>query len=111
MFSFYDNSNKQVNTKYNIPVFIFFSLKGTATLFISFLYKKNFPNFQPILMKLVSKSMSYKALSHKIYFILGLWSPLNRSGQFRHSRFRDSANLEVANLMCMSQSTSKEEAL
>ena len=35
----------------------------------------NFLIFQPILMTLVSKSMVYRALSDKIYIILGLWSP------------------------------------
>ena len=36
----------------------------------------NFPIFQPILVKLVSKFMVYKALSDKIYLLSGLLSPL-----------------------------------
>ena len=36
-----------------------------------------FPIFHPILMKLVSKSMVYKALSYKTYLSIGLRSPLN----------------------------------
>ena len=35
----------------------------------------NFPSFQPILMKLVSKYMVYRALSYKIYLLLGLLTP------------------------------------
>ena len=34
---------------------------------------------------------------------------LNRSGQFRHSRLKDGANLEVANPMYMPQSTEEDE--
>ena len=37
----------------------------------------NFPIFQPILMILVSKFMTHRALSDKIYLSLGLLSPLN----------------------------------
>ena len=37
---------------------------------------RNFPIFQPILMKLVSKFMVYRALSDKIYLLSGLLSPL-----------------------------------
>ena len=37
----------------------------------------NFPIFQPIFMILVSKFMVHRVLSDKIYFILGLLSPLN----------------------------------
>ena len=37
----------------------------------------NFFIFQPILMTLVSKSIVYRALSDKIYLLLGLLSPLN----------------------------------
>ena len=36
----------------------------------------NFPIFQQILMKLVSKFTVYRALSYKIYLSFGLWSPL-----------------------------------
>ena len=36
----------------------------------------NFPIFQPILMKLVSKFMVYRALSDKTYLLSGLLSPL-----------------------------------
>ena len=36
----------------------------------------NLLTFQPILMKLVSKFMVYRALSDKRYFLLGLLSPL-----------------------------------
>ena len=36
----------------------------------------NFPIFQPILIKLVSKSMVYRALSYETYLPLGLRSPL-----------------------------------
>ena len=36
----------------------------------------NFPIFQPILMKLVSKFMVYRALSDKSYLLSGLPSPL-----------------------------------
>ena len=36
----------------------------------------NFPNFQPILMVLVSKFMVHRALSNKTYLLLGLLSPL-----------------------------------
>ena len=38
----------------------------------------NFPIFQLILMKLVSKPMFYRALCHKTYFVLGLASPLTK---------------------------------
>ena len=37
----------------------------------------NFPIFQPILMKLVSKFMVYRVLSDKTYLLSGLLSPLN----------------------------------
>ena len=37
----------------------------------------NFPIFQPILMKLVTKFMVYRALSDKTYLLSGLLSPLN----------------------------------
>ena len=37
----------------------------------------NFLIFQPILMTLVSKFVVYRALTNKIYLLLGLWSPLN----------------------------------
>ena len=37
----------------------------------------NFLIFQPILMTLVSKLMVYRALSNKIYLLLGLRSPLS----------------------------------
>ena len=40
----------------------------------------NLPIFQPILMILVSKFMVYRALSDKIYLLLGLLSPLNPAG-------------------------------
>ena len=40
----------------------------------------NFPIFQPILMKLVSKFMVYRALSDKRYLVSGLLSPLKTSG-------------------------------
>ena len=36
----------------------------------------NFPIFQPILMKLVSKSIVYRAVSDKTYLLSGLLSPL-----------------------------------
>ena len=36
----------------------------------------NFPIFQPILIKLVSKFMVYRALSDKTYLLSGLLSPL-----------------------------------
>ena len=36
----------------------------------------NFPIFEPILMILVSKFMAHRALSDKIYLLLGLLSPL-----------------------------------
>ena len=42
----------------------------------------NFPIFQPILMKLVSKFMVYRALSDKTYLLSGLLSPLNAT--FNH---------------------------
>ena len=37
----------------------------------------NFPIFQPILMKLVSKFMVYRALSDITYLLSGLLSPLS----------------------------------
>ena len=36
----------------------------------------NFPIFQPIWMKIVSKFMVYRALSDKTYLLSGLLSPL-----------------------------------
>ena len=39
----------------------------------------NFPIFQPLLMKLVSKFMVYRALSDKTYLLSGLMSPLKDS--------------------------------
>ena len=42
----------------------------------------NFLNFQLILMILVSKFMVYRALSDKIYLLLGLQSPLNSVHSF-----------------------------
>ena len=41
----------------------------------------NFPIFQPIFMKLVSKFMFNRALSDKLYLLSGLLSPLNSSAQ------------------------------
>ena len=43
---------------------------------LNFLNSHNLPIFQPILLKLVSKFMVHRALSDKIYFSLGLLSPL-----------------------------------
>ena len=39
----------------------------------------NLSIFQPILKLLVSKSMVHRALSDKIYFSLGLLSPLSKA--------------------------------
>ena len=39
----------------------------------------NFPNYQPILMKLVSKFIVHRALSYKTYILYGLRSPLRRN--------------------------------
>ena len=36
----------------------------------------NFPNFEPILIILVSKFMIHRVLSDKTYLLLGLLSPL-----------------------------------
>ena len=44
----------------------------------------NFPIFQPILMRLVSKFMVYRALTDKTYLLSGLRSHL--TVLFRHSR-------------------------
>ena len=38
----------------------------------------NFPIFQPILTKLVSKFMVHRATSDKTYLLLGLLSPLRK---------------------------------
>ena len=38
----------------------------------------NFPIFQPILLKRVSKSMVYRAFSYKTYLFVGLRSLLNK---------------------------------
>ena len=45
----------------------------------------NFPIFQPILMKLVSKFMVHRSLSDKLYLLSGLMSPLtvNMKGRER----------------------------
>ena len=42
----------------------------------------NFPIFQPMLMKLVSKFMVHRVLSDKTYSSLGLLSPLRFSSKF-----------------------------
>ena len=42
----------------------------------------NFPNFQPILMILVSKFMVYRALFDKTYLSLGLLSQLTTNDKF-----------------------------
>ena len=39
----------------------------------------NFPIFQPIFIKLVSKFMVYRALPDKTYLLSGLLSPLKNS--------------------------------
>ena len=44
---------------------------------LNFLNSHNLPIFLPILMKLVSKFMVYRALSDKTYLSLGLLSPLS----------------------------------
>ena len=44
----------------------------------------NFPIFQSILMKLVSKFMVYRALSDKTYLLSGLLSPLRLMGKSAH---------------------------
>ena len=44
---------------------------------LNFLNIHKFPIFQPILIKLVSKFMVYRALSDKTYLLSGLLSPLN----------------------------------
>ena len=44
----------------------------------------NLPIFQPILMILVSTFMVYRALSDKLYLLLGLLSPLNTYSQKEH---------------------------
>ena len=43
---------------------------------LNYLNVHNFPTSQPILMKLVSKFMVYRALSDKTYILSGLLSPL-----------------------------------
>ena len=43
---------------------------------LNFLNAHNLPNFQSILMILVSKFMFHRALSDKTYLSLGLLSPL-----------------------------------
>ena len=43
---------------------------------LNFLNAHNFPIFQPILMKLVSKFVVQSVLSDKTYFVLVLLSPL-----------------------------------
>ena len=45
----------------------------------------------------------------KIYYSYIFSVSFNRGGQFRHSRLKDGANLEVANPMYMPQSTEEEE--
>ena len=40
---------------------------GSMLAVLNFFNPNNFPIFQPILMKLVSKSMVYRALSYKTY--------------------------------------------
>ena len=42
----------------------------------------NFPIFQPILKKLVSNHMIYRALYYKAYLSLGLRSPLRHINNF-----------------------------
>ena len=44
-----------------------------------------FPIFQPILMKLVSKFMVYRALCYKTYLSLGLRSPLIHNRRLRYT--------------------------
>ena len=44
---------------------------------LNFLNAHNLPIFQPILIKLVSKSVVHRALSVKTYLLLGLLSPLS----------------------------------
>ena len=56
---------------------IFIKNGGSMLAILNSLNAHNFQIFQPIFMKLVSKSMVYKALLYKIYLILGLRSPLN----------------------------------
>ena len=46
---------------------------------LSSLNAHSFPIFQPILIKLVSKFMVYRARSDKTYLSLGLLSPLRSS--------------------------------
>ena len=48
----------------------------------------NFPIFQPILMKLVSKFVVFRALSDKTYLLSGLLSPLTLSGNWYAKRRR-----------------------
>ena len=47
----------------------------------------NFPIFQPILIKRLSKLMVYRALSDKTYLLLGLLSPLSKT-PIKHLCFR-----------------------
>ena len=56
----------------------------------------NFPIFQPILMKLVSKFMVYRALSDKTYLLSGLLSPLRYSLVYR--TFSKKAPVSVPNI-------------
>ena len=63
----------------------------------------NFPIFQPILMKLVSKFMVYRALCDKTYLLSGLLSPLNQSVSRHHRKLF--FFLVIARQFCGVQST------
>ena len=55
----------------------------------------NFPIFQLILMKLVSKSMIYRALAYKVYSSLGLRSPLSPQEVDIHLSFEVQKNYQA----------------
>ena len=63
---------------HNFPIFqpILMKLVSKPTILKS-LSAHNFPIFQPILMKLVSKPMVRESLYHKTYLLLELASPLS----------------------------------
>ena len=53
------------------------------TAILNSLNSHNFPIFQPIMMKLVSKYMVYRVLSDKKYLLSGLRSPLRAVKTFK----------------------------
>ena len=67
---------------------------------LSSLNAHNFPIFQAILKKLLSKSMIHRVLSYKAYLSLGLRSPLRSTGTVPAAPTNPRDNMMKTHILC-----------